>query len=97
MIIGIFVKFVFDIFDSEKSSGAIGMHHLEIFAESPYNQIRIANKREPCISILWNETKSHVGCEDLCMVINGVSLSPSKFQDLVSFRVEDNSPHTYNP
>jgi hypothetical protein len=31
------------------------------------------------------------------MVINGVSLSPSKFQDLVSFRVEDNSPHTYNP
>jgi hypothetical protein len=49
------------------------MHRLERFVESPYNQIRVTNNNESCKSILMNETKSHVGCEDLCMVISGVS------------------------
>jgi hypothetical protein len=47
------------------------VHGLERFTESPYDQIRIANNREPGRSILWNKAKSHECCEDLCMVISG--------------------------
>jgi hypothetical protein len=52
MVIGDFFKFVFQVFDSEKSSGDVGVHGLERLIKSPYDQIRVANNHEPCRSIL---------------------------------------------